>query len=74
VKVIYGVLGAVLLVVGLAGLFPESAARIATSMTTNNMFIAFRADPKGWYVVGVIGGAVSVAGIWMLFLASGRPR
>jgi hypothetical protein len=71
VKIVLGLLGAVLLAVGLAGLFPESAARIAASLTTN-MFIEFSADSKGWHVMGVVGGAASVAGIWMLYSAFRR--
>jgi hypothetical protein len=68
VKVVLGVLGVALLAIGLAGLFPQSAVRIVASMTTN-LFIDFSADPKGWHVMGVIGGAASVAGIWILSLA-----
>jgi len=66
-------LGVVFFILGYIGLFPENAGLLFARL--NHLYAAgFSADPKGWHVLGAIGGASAVAGIWALSSAFRRAH
>ncbi|MBV9989994.1 MAG: hypothetical protein JOZ72_01760 [Alphaproteobacteria bacterium] len=67
------VLAAVLFAVGLAALFPESAAPMLAG--AENMYtVGFSASGKGWHLMGIVAGAALVASAWVLSSVFKRSR
>lgn len=67
------ILGVVLFVIGYIGLFPFEAAVLAAG--ARHMYtVGLTGDPQTWHLLGAIGGAAAVSGIWALSSAFRRAH